>query len=409
MTFRLRRRHRHRILLSNRAPESTSPANRILLSPYVYVIQWAAILAVLGLEIAYLAGYAAQTSSSSSSSSSSSPVWGGARGAPASAQTGGRVDEKPTPQVIAFVFAGRTSRLEILHKYMAVLLEENLVTEYHIWNNTKTNEDAAFVKREAARLPRTKMMNFIQTSSSGWSAPYQYYEEQVRAAHNNTLKPNDILVKIDDDISFIDLQEFRGYIDYVSQSDAWTIAPNIINNAIFAYYQRRDFNLTTLSPTCLKFLPKSLENRRHIGPRCGKQRGPLEYYMETQMPLAYQLCLLNTSLTDIKRPQSFRSPAAFEIEPVRYSINFFATKAKTYELLAPMVRGQNGYDELAITSYAHCLGRRSMFYPDLTVAHISFEPQDEVLGHRLAPLYKAYAENYIKAYREEQRSSLPLS
>lgn len=63
---------------------------------------------------------------------------------------------------------------------------------------------------------------------------YRYYYNFYKDS-----KSDDILIKSNDTIVFIDLLKFKLFIDFVNSSDYLYIFPNILNNEIISYYQSK--------------------------------------------------------------------------------------------------------------------------------------------------------------------------
>ena len=55
--------------------------------------------------------------------------------------------------------------------------------------------------------------------------------------YSENLNDNDILIKCDDDIVFIDVNNFESYINSMKHGKFYY--PNIVNNDVCAYYQQK--------------------------------------------------------------------------------------------------------------------------------------------------------------------------
>ena len=66
-----------------------------------------------------------------------------------------------------------------------------------------------------------------------FSAVYEYYAR--------TLAPDDVLLKVDDDIVWVDTPRFASFLDYRRRhaDDVFVLAPNVVNNGVNAYFQHR--------------------------------------------------------------------------------------------------------------------------------------------------------------------------
>ncbi len=128
------------------------------------------------------------------------------------------------PKVVMTVFAGRRANLEIQFKYVDELLSRGLLTEYHIMDNTKTPEDREFI--------RSFRKKYQIIPATGYNDYYEHYSK-VKA------NENDVYIKIDDDIVFIDVNMFASFVGNRIANPQFLIAsPSIINNPVCAYYQK---------------------------------------------------------------------------------------------------------------------------------------------------------------------------
>ena len=137
--------------------------------------------------------------------------------------------ENEFPKIIITCFAGRKYNLDILLKYIDKLVELNKVDEVHLWNYTKNDEDNDYVNnlkdKYIIKHPKDK-------NNRGWDDYYDYYKK--------SLKDNDIIIKVDDDILFIDINKFDSFINERKQNDCFMLFPSIINNGVCAYYQQEN-------------------------------------------------------------------------------------------------------------------------------------------------------------------------
>jgi hypothetical protein len=76
---------------------------------------------------------------------------------------------------------------------------------------------------------------FMDTCQKNWNNYYNYY--------NDPIFENDIIIKCDDDIVFIDLYKLPKFINFIKNNDYDLVFANIINNGVSAYYQQNKYNL----------------------------------------------------------------------------------------------------------------------------------------------------------------------
>lgn len=150
------------------------------------------------------------------------------------------------------VFLGRKPNVEILHKYIEVALINNIITEYHMFNFTRSQSDHIFINEEFKRLSQ-KYNNqnnkiFIYNNEykeikikqqPDWSP---FYKEVSKWSD----EPNSIIVKCDDDILFIDIYALKEALDdRWNDKQSFLIHSNCINNGVCAYYLKDKFSKLT--------------------------------------------------------------------------------------------------------------------------------------------------------------------
>lgn len=159
------------------------------------------------------------------------------------------------------IFAGRNQFMRIHLKYLDVLLQEGLIDEVHVWDFVQQikMENGRYVYPDSC-VDSMFMENYVRnTEVSGyvlfkrprldwdrgdmtlkngylWGSFYAHYLE------NRRYKDNDIFIKGDDDIVFVDVAHFSKFTEGIS-SRAYNQSihfPNIINNDVgFAIQAKR--------------------------------------------------------------------------------------------------------------------------------------------------------------------------
>lgn len=179
-----------------------------------------------------------------------------------------------------FVFAGRRANLEIQLPYIEAILDARPTAEYHLWDLTRTPEDAVYIREVAAarqdgrivvrdelhpghpirctsqRLQRApqvykagtreqrqaKVRRMSELRSRGcrcvihrppYEEPYQLY-----ADHDGYR--DDVFIKLDDDVLFLETKRLD---DLLAPLDQWPnaiVSANVINNAVCAKHDMRD-------------------------------------------------------------------------------------------------------------------------------------------------------------------------
>lgn len=188
---------------------------------------------------------------------------------------------------------------------------------------------------------------FMDTCEKSWKNYYTYYD--------NPKFVDDIIIKCDDDIVFIDLFKLPKFIEFVKNNDYDLVFANTINNGVSAYYQQYKFNL----------IPKTLMDFEYPYLGCNgtlwesgiKAEGLHNYFIDNY------LSFLNY---DYKN----------EIIPIttRFSINFFAYKGKDWY----KIRDCSQDDEGSLTvNYVENRQFKNILYSDFYVSHLSFYKQLE--------------------------------
>lgn len=136
------------------------------------------------------------------------------------------------------VFAGRSKNIIILHSYIEEALSKNIIDEYHIFNFSRNKDDDNFLKNQHNILilkypDRIFIHNnpFYIYMKIDWSPFYKYI--------SSTSDSDDIIIKCDDDILFIDIDSLE-YVINERRLDtvSFLIHSNCINNGVCAYYQK---------------------------------------------------------------------------------------------------------------------------------------------------------------------------
>ncbi len=179
-----------------------------------------------------------------------------------------------------------------------------------------------------------------------YSPYYQHYINHAR------IYSNDILIKCDDDIVFMDLGKLADFIDFRRKnSQYYLISANVINNGVCAYFQQKEGNI------------------------------PLEL-MQLEMPdmgfggSLWKSADLALSLHNhfLDQPQKFLSNKEEVIEwQQRVSINFIAFLGSD---LNHMWDFNDDEGDLCFKSRLRS-GKPNCIYTPLIVAHLTFGPQDQ--------------------------------
>lgn len=208
---------------------------------------------------------------------------------------------------------------------------------------------------------QNKDFYFMDTCEKSWKNYYTYY--------NDKKFENDIIMKCDDDIVFIDIYKLPKYIDFIRNNDYDLVFANTINNGVSAYFQQNKYNL----------IPKEILDLEYPnGGLCGslwesgKNAEILHIYF----------------LTNYKKFLDYNyNNETIPIE-TRYSINFFGYKGKNWHKIKDCYIGDD--DEYNLTvDYVLKRQFKNIFYSDFYVSHLSFFKQIEtgINLHKLIDYY----------------------
>lgn len=208
---------------------------------------------------------------------------------------------------------------------------------------------------------QNKGFYFMDTCKKNWVNYYNYY--------NDKKFENDIIIKCDDDIVFIDLYKLPKFIDFIKNNDYDLVFANTINNGVSAYFQQNKYNL----------IPKEIMDLEYPhGGLCGslwesgKKAEKLHDYF----------------INNYKKFLDYEYNN--EIIPIntRFSINFFGYKGKNWY----KIKDCRGDDEHNLTvAYVKNRQFNNILYSDFYVSHLSFYKQNET-GINLNKLIDSYNE-----------------
>jgi hypothetical protein len=258
------------------------------------------------------------------------------------------------------VFAGREKNIKVLHFYVKLLLNNNIIDEYHIFDFTRNKEDHFFIKEEYNRLNNiysnriflhnNDNKNSYKIGKNDWSPFYKTISE--------ISSDNDVIIKCDDDILFIDIFSLKNAIkDRIKDKYSFLIHSNCINNGVCAYYQRHLFN--------------KLKEKLNKYPT-GGILGILFEKPEIAYAIHNQFC--NDILIDINNINSYIIDDIYI--NTRISINFILINGSDCKYLKDITID----DEYEISSYIpEKLLRPNKIKGDLITAHLSYVFQEKIM------------------------------
>ena len=209
-------------------------------------------------------------------------------------------------------------------EYLDILMDRGLINELHLWEKTRNDGDRQYVEELAKNRANIRLFPF-KDRGIPWTEPYQYYRD-----NHDGLGPRDVLIKMDDDILFLDINEFGGFTQFIynlqGEDSRTTVFANIINQGVAAYYQR--VTASDIEEECKRFLPEHLE-KLSVCPGDEKE-GPF-WFENVEDSRSLQQCLLRTGLLTVKTDEIIQH------SPVRYSINFLGFQQRYSAEIAQLV------------------------------------------------------------------------
>ena len=124
--------------------------------------------------------------------------------------------------VILTCFAGRRRYLEILFVYVQKLMNSGHIHEFHIWDYTREIEDTKFIRDFSLKDPRFRLMSVFSRIS--WR---EYYDFYTRERYPD---PMTVIVKCDDDIVFIDVEQFPVFIERRRRNSDYLLGSAMVMN-----------------------------------------------------------------------------------------------------------------------------------------------------------------------------------
>jgi hypothetical protein len=277
------------------------------------------------------------------------------------------------------VFLGREKNMKILHYYLEEALKSNIINEYHMFDFSRNNNDHLFINNEFQRLKllynnKIYLHNYDNNEiilkkkrvKTDWNPFYKTI---------SSWNENDVVIKCDDDILFIDINSLKNAIeDRINDKISFIIHSNCINNGVCAYYQRDLF-------------PK-LKNELSKYPSYGImgilfEKPELAYVLHNQFS--------NDLLTNINNINKYILDDIYITS--RISINFILINGCDLKYLENISTD----DEYQVSSLLpEKLLRPNKIKGDLITSHLSYTFQDKILLNRSKLLhdYQKITEKY---------------
>lgn len=322
------------------------------------------------------------------------------------------------------IFAGRSDYLKIHLHYTDILLKLQLITEVHIWDftlNETIDSDfiANFMKDTSIagyKLFHNPSINNIRMTNNKteylWEVFYEHY------SMNKRYKDNDIVIKADDDIVYIDISQFQAFINDIQlNSDHHLHFPIIINNDATFPIQAQRINHTDLTMWLL-FYENELKinfTEKINNYYTDNSSVPITTWQSGlyKQPLFFEQ-IHNIFLTNpyefIKQLQNYQFQKKIYFNQ-RISINFFAGKFSVIRKVFRMhiddyCCNDERFIGLIPTIYHNLnksINASHIIHSDFVISHFSFSPQYKHFiqydKYKLYNILSAY--NYISSLYED--------
>ncbi len=272
-------------------------------------------------------------------------------------------------KIIYTIFCGRKKYLEIQMKYIKKLIFLGLIQEVHLWAFTTNHMDLEYLKEINAIDENIYKIFYPQEPEKRiWYHYYNYYYKNVNEY--------DIVIKADDDIIYIDINEFKNFIRNITEDKLYF--PNIINNDVCAYYQTK-YGIHNLFnyDVSLKI------------DKIGLYEPLTSWYMESKKAMDIHTLFLS-------EPNKCKLNINALIEyGNRISINFFAIKGSAikkyykYMTINTCIDDERYFSKMATIFGLHKINL------NMNVVHFQFGPQnaDGLLDNLFLDNYRLLSEN----------------
>ena len=281
------------------------------------------------------------------------------------------------------VFAGRKMNMDILNKYIILLLNENIIDQYHIFDFTrnlfdKKNLTHIYEELKQKYIGRIFIHNnenttILENNQYDWSPFYN-------TISNEKFYKNSIIIKCDDDILFIDAHGLKNaIIERKKDKKSFLFHSNCINNNICSYYQQ------DLFPTIKEKL-NDYPTGGILGPIF--ENPLLAYIMQQQF--------LHDCLNDINKIEKYYLKNIYI--NTRISINFIILNGEDCKYF----KNTSLDDEYEVSSYyPEKLLRPNKIIGNFITCHYSYSLQEKILLKKkeLKLMYNKFFEIYNNNYK----------
>ena len=284
------------------------------------------------------------------------------------------------------VFLGREKNMVILHKYIELGLQENIINEYHMFDFSRNMLDHNFIKIEYERLIsiyptqiflHNSLENYDKLSKKEKVKSQTNWNPFYKTLATKLYDENSIIIKCDDDILFIDIYALKNALnDRWKDKESFLIHSNCINNGVCAYYLRNNFPM--------------LKEKLSIYPKGGILGALFE---KPELAYAMHLQFLKDINNDLSNLNNYIIDDVYFSS--RISINFILIRGEDIKYLENVSTN----DEYELSSkIPEELLRKNKIKGDLITSHLSYQMQDKIIlsQNYILNLYNSLYSNYCK-------------
>lgn len=269
---------------------------------------------------------------------------------------------------ILTIFAGREVYMRILMKYVQCLMDRGLVQECHVWDYSRDLRDYKYLLSECSAEARGVRLMSV-THKDSWSEYYNHYATTYGA------RDDVVVVKCDDDVVYIDVDAFPGFLAFrTAHPEHLFVFGTIVNNGLVAHLQQNTYptgGRYRLASAGSEACPHEFELsvggfERLVNDGC-KAAWLHEWFLSREGARRAE---------GTTTPDAAAGAGAHIVLPMeqRISINFFAVMSRDLHLFAPPGGIQD--DERYLTQVLPSrVQRHNCVFTDFAVSHFAFGPQ----------------------------------
>ena len=313
-----------------------------------------------------------------------------------------RLDKsRPHRRVFYGIFAGRLDQMPIHLAYTDLLLDAHLVTEVHIWDFTTDLNDTEYLSTFVRNSPRGGYHLFKRPYNENdrgslTSEGYLFHSFYRHYLTNKRYRADDIIIKADDDIVFIDISRFDSFVNNISNKHLYF--PNIVNNDvglviqanrnahpslefILRAYQAQGSNLTSLMSKTIAVGRKG--HKSMICPLTAIYCDDLRWHIDAWRQALFQDGIAAKLIHDAFLEDPLRFIEKSQLRGERYvevrrriSINLIAGRASYIRTaFGKFLKDSCCDDEGFVGLWPFFSGDSHVIDTHFTIAHFAFSPQ----------------------------------